>query len=74
MIKFILSQNGIGVKKLNPFLCHLYILKHDPSYIEAIVCNKDDLACLEDSAYLAYVFSPTPERMKASQSFLERFQ
>ena len=73
MIKLILSQNGIGIKKLNPFLCQLYVMKHDPAHIEAIVSSQNDLEMFQDSAYLAYVFVPSPERLKSTYSFLERF-
>ncbi|MBN2479108.1 MAG: type II secretion system protein GspD [Parachlamydiales bacterium] len=73
MIFLILSQNGIGIKKLNPFLRQLYILKHDPAYIEAIVSSQKDLNLIEDTKTIAYVFSPDPEQVRSVQSFLERF-
>jgi len=73
ILKLLLTQSGIGIKKLNPFLRQLYILKHDPSYVEAIVSDPKDLNLLDDAATICYLFSPKIEQLTASQSFLERF-
>ena len=73
ILKLILTHNGIGVKRLNPFLHQLYILKHDPSFIEAIINDPKDLNFLDDSAIICYLFSPKVEQLSASQTFLERF-
>ncbi|MDP1608268.1 MAG: hypothetical protein Q8L98_03010 [Chlamydiales bacterium] len=73
MIEMILSQNGIGVKKLNTFVKQLYILKLDPSAIEGIVSRSDDLSLFANHARIFYVFSPPPEQIKSVQAFFERF-
>jgi general secretion pathway protein D len=73
MIEMILAQNGVGVKKLNPFVKQLYILKLDPSGIEAIVAKESDLQLFGSHSRLFYVFSPPPEQLKSIQSFFERF-
>ncbi len=73
LIEMVLSHNGIGVKKLNPFLRQLYIIKQDPTYIEAIVCNPKELQLVKDNTIVCYVFSPNPEQIKSIQSFFERF-
>ncbi len=73
MIEMILAQNGVGVKKLNPFVKQLYILKLDPSGIEAIVAKEADLSLFASHSRLFYVFSPPPEQLKSIQSFFERF-
>jgi len=73
LLQFILIHNGIGMKKLNPFLRQLYILKQDPSYIEAIVNKIEDLNLLEESSIICYIFSPPVEQLKTVQSFLDRF-
>ncbi|MBX9744594.1 MAG: hypothetical protein K2X08_05225, partial [Chlamydiales bacterium] len=73
MIEMILSQNGIGVKKLNTFVKQLYILKLDPSVIEGIVSRPDDLSLFANHARIFYVFSPPPEQIKSVQAFFERF-
>lgn len=73
MIEMILAQNGIGVKKLNPFAKQLYILKLDPSGIEGIVSREEDLPFFANHARIFYVFSPPAEQTKSVQSFFERF-
>lgn len=73
MIEMILVQNGVGVKRLNPFVKQLYILKLDPSAIEAVVAKESDLQLFSGHTRLFYVFSPPPEQLKSIQSFFERF-
>lgn len=73
MIEMILVQNGVGAKKLNPFVKQLYILKLDPSAIEAVVAKEADLSLFANHTRLFYVFSPPPEQLKSIQSFFERF-
>ncbi len=73
MIEIILTQNGIGVKKLNPFVKQLYILKLDPSAIEGIVDRESDLDLFSSHARLFFVLSPPPEQVRSIQAFFERF-
>jgi general secretion pathway protein D len=73
MIEMILAQNGVGVKRLNPFVKQLYILKLDPSAIEGIVSKETDLQLFAGHARLFYVLSAAPEQLKSVQSFFERF-
>ncbi len=73
MIEMILVQNGVGVKKLNPFVKQLYILKLDPSAIEAVVAKEEDLLLFAGHSRLFYVLSAPPEQLKSIQSFFERF-
>lgn len=73
MIEMILAQNGVGVKRLNPFVKQLYILKLDPSAIEAVVAKETDLQLFNAHARLFFVLSPPPEQLRSVQSFLERF-
>ncbi len=73
ILELILMHNGIGVKKLNSYLRQLYILKHDPTNVEAIATSKLDLQLLANHAWICYVFSPPPEQTKAVQAFFERF-
>lgn len=73
MIDLILMQNGIAIKKLNPFVKQLYIAKMDPSAVEAIVARESDLELFESQARIFFVLSPPAEQIKSVQSFLERF-
>lgn len=73
MIEIILSQNGVGVKKLNPFAKQLYIFKLDPSAIEGVVSKEQDLQLFANQTRLFFVFSPPPEQLKSIQTFFEKF-
>jgi len=73
MIEAILAHNGVGVKKINPYVKQLYILKLDPSAIEGIVDSEDRLELFASHARIFFVFSPPAEQLKAIQSFFERF-
>jgi general secretion pathway protein D len=73
MLEFILAQNGIGVRKINNFSKQLFVLKHDPSTIEAITDNYEDLLLIEDHKRVLFVISPPFEKIKSTQNFFERF-
>ena len=73
MLEFILSQNGIGVRKINNFTKQLFVLKHDPSTISAIVSSFEDLQLIEDHQRVLFILSPPFEKIKSTQNFFERF-
>jgi general secretion pathway protein D len=73
LLEIIFEQNGIGVKKVNSYLRQLYIIKHDPSYIEAIISKKEDLDLISDAGLVCYILTPKYEKLKSIQNFLERF-
>jgi len=73
MIELILVQNGVGVKKLNPFVKQLYILKLDPLGVEGVVSREEDLELFANQARLFFVLSPPAEQLKSLQGFFERF-
>jgi len=73
IIEAILSYNGIGIKRINPYLRLLYTFKQDPSHIDAIASNKKDLEHLSDTSRIFYVHTPPPEQLKNLQIFFERF-
>lgn len=73
MIEMILSQNGVGIKKVSPFVKQLYIMKLDPSAVEAVVAKEEDLSLFDKHERLFFVLSPPPEQLKSVQAFLDRF-
>ncbi|MBI2810777.1 MAG: type II secretion system protein GspD [Candidatus Melainabacteria bacterium] len=73
MLEIILSHNGIGVKKINTYVRQLYILKQDPSAIQAIASSPAQLQWIPDRTRLFYVFTPPVEQVKSSFQFFERF-
>ncbi len=73
MLEIILSHNGIGVKRINTYVRQLYILKQDPSAIQAIASSEHQLQWIPDHTRLFYVFTPPVEQVKSSFQFFERF-
>ncbi len=73
VLEIILSHNGIGVKKVNAHVRQLYILKQDPSAIQAIASSPQQLQWIPDRTRLFYVFTPPVEQVKSSLQFFERF-
>jgi len=73
MITMILIHNGIGVKQINPYLRQLYILKHDPSFVEAVTHNMGDLNHIKDSSCVFHVFNVPEEKVKSAENFFQRF-
>jgi len=73
MIEAILVHNGIGVRKINSYAKQLYVLKLDPSAIEAIVDQEDKLDLFPGHSRVFFVFSPPAEQLRSVQSFFERF-
>ncbi len=73
MLEIILSHNGIGVKHVNTYVRQLYVMKQDPSAIEAIASSVEELHWIPDHTRLFFVFSPPVEQIKSTFQFLERF-
>lgn len=73
MLEIILAHNGIGVKKVNTYVRQLYILKQDPSAIQAVASSPQQLQWIPDHTRLFYVFTPPVEQVKSSFQFFERF-
>lgn len=73
MLEIILAHNGIGIKKINTYVRQLYILKQDPSAIQAIASSPKELQWIPDSTRVFYVFTPPVEQIKSSFQFFERF-
>lgn len=73
MLEIILAHNGIGIKRVNTYVRQLYILKQDPSAIQAIASSPQQLQWIPDRTRLFYVFTPPPEQVKSSFQFFERF-
>lgn len=73
VLEIILAQNGIGVKKLNSYSKQLFVLKQDPSSIQAIASRPEHLHFTAPHARVFYVFSPPLEQMRSAFQFFERF-
>ncbi len=74
LLELVLSHNGIGIKKLNPYARQLYILKQDLIAVDQILNKREDLVKLPPRCRIVYIFTPPPERLKGVSRFFERFR
>lgn len=74
LLEAILAQNGVGIRKLNPYTCQLYRMKEDLIAVDAIVSRKEDLALLPVSKRIVYIVNCDPERAKSATQFFDRFR
>lgn len=73
MLELLLSHNGIGIKKINPYAKQLYILKQDLSSVQLVASRPESLFLAPDHARVFYLFSPPIEQLKSTAQFFERF-
>lgn len=74
LIELILTQNGVGIKQINPYTRQLFSLKQDLTAVSAILNRPADLDRLPPNTRLVYLFSPAVEHLKPSYYFFERFR
>lgn len=73
MLELILSQNGVGIRQLNPFLRELYLLKTDRSSIKMITNRRADLDMLSPDTRVIFVLSPGAPHVRRVWLFLDNF-
>lgn len=73
MIELILSQNGVGIVQLNPFLRQLYLYDQDKSHLRLITNKRQDLEVLPQDVRVCFVLSPEPIDVRRIWLFLEKF-
>ncbi len=73
MLDLILSQNGVGIRTLNPYLKQLYLLNQDRSHVCHITNDKCELEFFPPEARVCYVLSPEPSEVRRTYAFLEKF-
>ena len=73
MLEMILTQNGIGVRQLNPFLRQLYTLDETQTGLQVITNDRDDLEYLAPNARVGFFVSPDPSEVRRVGFFLEKF-
>lgn len=73
VLEILLTQNGIGVKKLTPYTRQLYLFKQDLAAVRTIVATPQELALLPSTERVFYLFSPPVEQLRSIYQFLERF-
>lgn len=73
MLELILTQNGVGIRTLNPYLRQLYLLKQNLAHLQLMTNQREDLEILPGEARVGFVISPEPSEVKRAYSFLEKF-
>lgn len=73
MLEMILTQNGVGIKQLNPYLRQLYLIKKDNSGLKLITNRRNDLEVLPPNEHIAFMLSPEPSDVRRVWFFLEKF-
>jgi general secretion pathway protein D len=74
MIELILTHNNIGVKKLNPFVKQLFLLKDDHINVDVITSDIEYLSLLESTNRVIFIYAPPTENIKSSFYFLDKFK
>ena len=73
MLELILSQNGVGVRALNPYLRQLFLVKNNNSHLHLITNHRDDLEVLPPEVRVSFVLSPEPSEVRRTFGFLDKF-
>lgn len=73
MLEMILTENGVGIRTLNPYLRQLYLLKQDRSHLRLITNQRQDLEVLPKEARISFVLSPEPSEVRRTYFFLKNF-
>lgn len=73
MMDTILSQNGVAIRQLNPFLRELYLIKEDRSGLKLITNKRQDVEVLPGNERIAFLLAPEPSDVRRVWSFLEKF-
>ena len=73
MLELILSENGVGLKELNPYLRQLYLFRENQSDLLSVTNRRAELEILPPNARIGFVLSPEPSEVRRTFTFLERF-
>lgn len=72
-LELILSQYGIGLRELNPYLRELYIMRNDPSGIKGIVDQIEQLNFYPPHSRICFLLAPNSTDPRGDLTFLQRF-
>lgn len=73
MLRLILSQNGVGIRQLNPFLRQLYLVSLDQSSLTYVTDSREELRRLPTDSRLCFVLTQTGSGIEEVHDFLNRF-
>lgn len=72
-LELVLSQYGIGIRDLNPYLRELYFTRNDPSGIKAITSNSADLNLYPQRSRICFMLTPNSTDPRSDLIFLQKF-
>jgi len=73
MLGLILTENGVGIRPLNPYLQQLFLVKNNHSHLRLITNHRSDLDVLPPEARISFVLCPEPSEVRRTFSFLDKF-
>ena len=73
MLELILTQNGIGIRELNPFLRQLFLISETRSGVALITNERWELDLVPPDMRICFVLTPEPADVRRSWTFLEKF-
>jgi general secretion pathway protein D len=73
MLDLILTQNGVSVRQLNPFLRQLILLNESRAGLRLITNQRRELQLFPPEARVCFVLTPEPAEVRRSWTFLEKF-
>lgn len=72
-LELILASEGIGIRKLSPFVSELFFLQGDCSRLKGIVNTKEELELFPKEARLCFVLTPRALDPRSDLLFLQKF-
>lgn len=73
LLELILSQNGIGIRQLNPYLRELYQLNDNQNGLKYITNKREDLEFFPPEMRIGFMLSPVPTEVRRIWMFLDKF-
>ncbi len=73
LLELVLSQNGIGIRQVNPFLRELYVINNGPCGLKYITNNRMDLEFFPPETRVGFMLSPNPAEIRRILMFLDKF-
>lgn len=73
MLESILTQNGVGIRQVTPFLRELYLLKDAKANVNTITNKVNELELYPPDQRVAFLLTPEPEDVRRTFYFLEKF-
>lgn len=73
MLELIMTQNGVGIKNLNPYLRELYFFKENNSNLALVTNNRNDLEILPPNSRVGFIISPEISQVRSDFNRLSGF-